>query len=192
MADVTAADAVHTELWKENSMATHTIERPVTRPAADLETLFPGRFLSVTSFKRDGTGAGYRSDGEPGPRPEYGDHYYGGFLLDPDGISAEAVHNDSLREGGAVDHLWIRVADVPASKAFYERIGAAAGFQLQADMPLRAQFMGESGSFSVLAGAPTRNVELGFRTHGDASEHVDPEGNRVVLTNDGSRPVPLT
>lgn len=56
MADVTAADAVHTELWKENSMATHTIERPVTRPAADLETLFPGRFLSVTSFKRDGTG----------------------------------------------------------------------------------------------------------------------------------------
>ena len=37
-------------------MATQTIERPVQRPAADLEALFPDRFLSVTSFKRDGTG----------------------------------------------------------------------------------------------------------------------------------------
>ncbi len=33
-------------------MATQTIERPT----ADLEALFPGRYLSVTSFKRDGTG----------------------------------------------------------------------------------------------------------------------------------------
>ena len=37
-------------------MATQTIERPVRRSAADLETCFPGRYLSVTSFKRDGTG----------------------------------------------------------------------------------------------------------------------------------------
>jgi uncharacterized protein len=37
-------------------MATQTIERPAQRPAADLETLFPGRYISVTSFKRDGTG----------------------------------------------------------------------------------------------------------------------------------------
>jgi PPOX class probable F420-dependent enzyme len=42
-------------------MPTQTIERPVERrpverPVADLEALFPGRFLSVTSFKRDGTG----------------------------------------------------------------------------------------------------------------------------------------
>ena len=37
-------------------MATQTIERPVQRPSVDLETLFPGRYLSVTSFKRDGTG----------------------------------------------------------------------------------------------------------------------------------------
>ena len=37
-------------------MATQTIERPALRPAADLEGLFPGRYLSVTSFKRDGTG----------------------------------------------------------------------------------------------------------------------------------------
>jgi hypothetical protein len=37
-------------------MATQTIERPAQRPAADLGALFPGRYLSVTSFKRDGTG----------------------------------------------------------------------------------------------------------------------------------------
>ena len=37
-------------------MATQTIERPAARTAADLEALFPGRYLSVTSFKRDGTG----------------------------------------------------------------------------------------------------------------------------------------
>jgi uncharacterized protein len=37
-------------------MTTQTIERPVQRPAAELQALFPGRYLSVTSFKRDGTG----------------------------------------------------------------------------------------------------------------------------------------
>lgn len=37
-------------------MPTQTPERPVQRPAAHLEALFPGRYLSVTSFKRDGTG----------------------------------------------------------------------------------------------------------------------------------------
>lgn len=35
-------------------MATQTIESPV-RQSPDLEALFPGRYLSVTSFKRDGT-----------------------------------------------------------------------------------------------------------------------------------------
>jgi uncharacterized protein len=36
-------------------MATQTIQRPPKR-APDLEALLPGRYLSVTSFKRDGTG----------------------------------------------------------------------------------------------------------------------------------------
>ena len=49
-------------------MATQMIERPVKRPAADLEALFPGRFLSLTSFKHDGTGVAtplwFVSDGE--------------------------------------------------------------------------------------------------------------------------------
>jgi uncharacterized protein len=37
-------------------MLPETIERPMRRSAADLQALFPGRFLSVTSFKRDGSG----------------------------------------------------------------------------------------------------------------------------------------
>ena len=49
-----------------NTMATQTIERPVGR--ADLQARFPGRYLSLTSFKRDGTGVAtplwFVSDGE--------------------------------------------------------------------------------------------------------------------------------
>ena len=37
-------------------MPIQTIERPVERPAVDLEALFPGRYLSLTSFRPDGTG----------------------------------------------------------------------------------------------------------------------------------------
>ena len=34
---------------------------------------------------------GGRSDGAPGLRPAYGDHYYAAFVLDPDGHRLEAV-----------------------------------------------------------------------------------------------------
>ena len=37
-------------------MPTQMSERAVDRPATDLDALFHGRYLSVTSFKRDGTG----------------------------------------------------------------------------------------------------------------------------------------
>jgi catechol 2,3-dioxygenase-like lactoylglutathione lyase family enzyme len=156
-------------------------EHPVTR-GLHIGFVAPSR-AHVNEFWRVGTAAGYRDDGEPGPRPEYGDDYYGGFLLDPDGNSAEAVHLDDPREGGAVDHLWIRVADLAASKSFYERLGADAGFNLNADMPQRAQFLGDSGSFSVLLGDRlTENLELAFRsTSGHSSEQRDPDGNRVEL-----------
>jgi PPOX class probable F420-dependent enzyme len=40
---------------KADKAATRTAERLLERPA-DLEARFPGRYLSVTSFKRDGTG----------------------------------------------------------------------------------------------------------------------------------------
>ena len=37
------------------------------------------------------TSAGYASDGEPGPRPQYAPEYYGAFVRDPDGNNVEAV-----------------------------------------------------------------------------------------------------
>jgi catechol 2,3-dioxygenase-like lactoylglutathione lyase family enzyme len=64
-------------------------ERPATH---SVHIGFATRSIEgVDAFWRAGTSAGYVSDGEPGPRPEYGADYYGGFLLDPDGNSAEAV-----------------------------------------------------------------------------------------------------
>jgi predicted lactoylglutathione lyase len=119
----------------------------------------------VDACWRVGTDAGFESDGEAGPRPQYGDDYYGGFLLDPDGNSAEAVHFEDVRRG--VDHLWIRVADVGASKRFYETIAAHARIGLGTDTPERAQFTGESGgSFSVLAGDHlTENLHMAFPGH---------------------------
>jgi hypothetical protein len=96
----------------------------------------------VEEFWRVGIEAGYRDDGAPGPRPEYRDDYYGAFLLDPDGNSAEAVHHGGLRQDGGIDHLWIRVADVEAAKLFYELVAPYAGFSLRNDSPERAQFAG--------------------------------------------------
>ena len=106
--------------------------------------------------------AGYESDGEPGPRPIYSDDYYGGFLLDPDGNSIEAVHFEGSLTG-AVDHLWIRVADVQASKRFYETIAPHARIALGTDTPERASFNGPAGSFSVLSGDHvTENLHMAF------------------------------
>src|SRR5437660_5564286 len=83
----------------------------------------------VDEFWRAGTEAGYPDDGKPGPRPEYRDDYYGAFLIDPDGNSAEAVLHGNLRREGVIDHLWIRVADVEASRRFYETLAPYAGLR---------------------------------------------------------------
>ena len=170
--------------WADFHVAPASDDRPVTR-GLHIGFVAPSR-AHVDEFWRAGVDSGYRDDGQPGPRPQYGDEYYGGFLLDPDGNSAEAVHNDSLREGGAVDHLWIRVADVAASRHYYEALAPYAGFRLQADLPQRAQFLGDTGSFSVVLGDPTKNFEIAFRTAqpGYPGGELDPDGNRVELVPD--------
>ncbi len=48
----------------------------------------------VDAFHAAGVAAGYRSNGEPGERPQYHPGYYGAFLLDPDGNNVEAVFHD--------------------------------------------------------------------------------------------------
>ena len=56
-----------------------------------------------------------RTTGSPARGPRYTPEYFGGFLRDPDGNSVEAVFVDEPRTEGAIDHLWIRVADVAAA-----------------------------------------------------------------------------
>jgi catechol 2,3-dioxygenase-like lactoylglutathione lyase family enzyme len=163
--EVTSDDRAWIE-WDDFSLAQARDDRPVTR-GVHIGFVAPSR-AHVDAFWRAGTEAGYRDDGAPGPRPEYGSDYYGGFLLDPDGNSAEAVHHGDLRTGGVIDHLWIRVADVAASKRFYATIAPHAGLRAGSDAPDRAQFRGSSGSFSLVAGTtPSEHVHLAFPASDD-------------------------
>jgi catechol 2,3-dioxygenase-like lactoylglutathione lyase family enzyme len=151
----------HFAVWNDFALGAADAERPPTRR---LHAGFAaGSREIVDEFWRVGTEAGYRDDGAPGLRPQYTESYYGGFLLDPDGNSVEAVHYDYVRDRG-IDHLWIRVADVAKAKPFYELVASYAGFSLRRDTPERVRFAGEdrSGSFSLVRGAPTENVHLAF------------------------------
>jgi catechol 2,3-dioxygenase-like lactoylglutathione lyase family enzyme len=118
----------------------------------------------IAAFWEAGRKAGYADDGAPGPRRTYGENYYGAFLLDPDGNSAEAMNNAEARTDGQVDHLWIRVADVAAARDQHRPAAEAAGFALNHDAADRVQFKSPRGSFSFVQGEPTRHVDLGFLT----------------------------
>src|SRR5438094_913380 len=107
---------------------------------------------AVDAFWQAGIDAGYRDDGAPGRRTVYEPDYYGGFLLDPDGNSVEAVHTerDEPVPDGRVDHLWIRVRDLATSKRFYATIAPHAGLRMGVDEPDRVQVAGENFSFSLI------------------------------------------
>jgi catechol 2,3-dioxygenase-like lactoylglutathione lyase family enzyme len=155
--------------WNDFSLAEATADKHVTR-RLHVGFAAPSR-EHVDRFWQAGVDAGYRDDGAPGLRPQYTDDYYGAFLLDPEGNSAEALHYGFVREQPAIDHLWIRVSDVAASKSFYELVAEHAGFELRRDTPERVRFAGEDrgGSFSLVAGTPTENVHLAFPVAEDAA-----------------------
>ncbi|HEX4930259.1 MAG TPA: VOC family protein [Gaiellaceae bacterium] len=160
----------HFAEWGDFSIAQADGEHPPTK-RLHIGFVAPSRAY-VDEFWRVGTEAGYEDDGAPGPRPEYSDDYYGAFLIDPDGNSAEAVHHTSMREGGNIDHLWIRVSDLDASTQFYEKVSPAAGFRVGRETGDRTMFACVSGSFSVLAGEePTEHLHLAFPATDD--ETVD-------------------
>ena len=151
--------------WRDFSLTGADQENPPTR-RLHIGFVAPSR-EQVALFWRAGTEAGYASDGAPGPRPQYRDDYYGAFLLDPDGNSAEAVHHGRLRRGGIIDHLWIRVADLDAATRFYETIAPHAGLTLANRTPDRVTFAGATGSFSLIPGGPTENLHVAFPTTDD-------------------------
>jgi catechol 2,3-dioxygenase-like lactoylglutathione lyase family enzyme len=153
--------------WEDFSLGQTTPGHPVTR-GLHIAFVAPSR-AHVDAFWDAGTAAGAPDDGPPGPRPQYRDDYYGAFLRDHDGNSAEAVHHGALRRGpGYVDHLWIRVRDVAAARSFYEQVAPHAGFAIGTDTPERVLFRGSSGSFSVVAGPPTEHVHVAFGVDDDA------------------------
>ena len=153
--------------WGDFSLAAASEEKPVTR-RLHVAFFAPSR-EQVDEFWRVGTEAGYRDDGAPGPRPQYSEDYYGSFLLDPDGNSAEAVHHGAARQAGWIDHVWMRVADVEAAKRFYELVAPHGGFRLKSDRPDRAHFAAENGSFSLVPGKPTEHAHLAFPTDDNAT-----------------------
>jgi len=160
----------HFTEWGDFSLAQATADEPVTR-RLHVAFFAPTR-AHVDEFWRTGTTAGYRDDGAPGPRPQYSAGYYGGFLLDPDGNSAEAVHNDRRRRPGAIDHVWLRVADLDAARRFYELVGPFAGVTRgwTHDGPPRVGFASEDDSFSIVDdGAPTEHVHIAFAAPDDAT-----------------------
>lgn len=74
------------DLWigqgAANGPPVHVAFRVATRAAVD-------------AFHRAALAAGGRDNGAPGPRPQYHPHYYGAFVLDPDGNNIEAVCHEA-------------------------------------------------------------------------------------------------
>ncbi len=164
------ADAALVE-WEDWDIGPTDREHPVTR-GLHIGFRAPDR-ERVDAFWRVGVDTGYPDDGAPGPRTQYGPTYYGGFLLDPDGNSVEAVHYDRERAvpDGQVDHLWIRVRDIRASRRFYTTIAPHAGLRIDVDEAHRVQMVGQDFSFSLIDDErpPTEHVHLAFPAQDDAT-----------------------
>jgi catechol 2,3-dioxygenase-like lactoylglutathione lyase family enzyme len=119
----------------------------------------------VDDFWQSLTGQGFRDDGAPGLREKYRRGYYGAFVLDPDDNSIEAVHKEGLETNACVDHVWLRVRDVAASRAFYDSVGAVLGFELSSESATHASFRGDRGWFTVTSPDETWSVSRTLSEH---------------------------
>lgn len=149
--------------WGDFSIAPVVEDHPLTRHL-HVGLAAPSR-EEVDAFWRRGVEAGYRSDGEPGLRPQYSSEYYGGFLLDPDGNSVESLHSSRTESGPPIDHVWLGVADVEASRRFYETIAPVLGLKVEdARWPGHVVVAGERRHLMLVADGrpPTENLHLAF------------------------------
>ncbi len=135
----------------------------------------------VDAFWRALTEAGYHDDGAPGER-DYHRGYYGGFVLDPDGNSAEAVHHarPPRADGCVIDHVWIRVRDVGAARRFYDAVALLVQIEPTYAEGGLVGFRGQGPSFFYLVQSdePTEHVHLAFAVEDNAA--VD-EFHRIAL-----------
>jgi len=150
--------------WRDFSIAQAADEHPVTQ---HLHVGFAAQSEeAVDAFWWRGVEAGYRDDGRPGLRPQYSPDYYGGFLLDPDGNSVEAVHRSPRTETGPqIDHLWIGVSDLEASRRFYGTVAPVLGLQVEdARWPGHVVVAGNRRHLMLVADGrpPTENLHLAF------------------------------
>ena len=167
--------------WEEFGIAAADGGHPVAR---HLHVAFAVESRQdVDAFWRRGIDAGYVSDGEPGLRPQYADDYYGGFLLDPDGNSVEAVHRSPRTESGPrIDHLWLGVADLAASRSFYETVAPVLGLRVvDALLPRLVAVAGDQRHFMLVADGrpPAEHVHLAFPV---ADDEAVAEFHRVATT----------
>jgi len=165
LGDPTSEDQSFTE-WREFGIARASADKPPTRR---LHVAFRAHDRAeVDRWWERMTAAGYRSDGEPGERPQYSESYYGAFVLDPDGNSTESVHHDtSDPERALIDHLWLRTASTADAKRFYETIAPTVGISLDHAKPDFVHFRDGIGSFSFVTGdEPTEHVHLAFGVDG--------------------------
>jgi catechol 2,3-dioxygenase-like lactoylglutathione lyase family enzyme len=160
----------HFEEWQDFGIAATDAEHPVTR---HLHVAFAARSEEeVDAFWRRGVEAGYTSDGEPGPRPQYSPDYYGGFLLDPDGNSVEAVHSARTETGAPIDHLWLGVADLDASRRFYETVAPVLGLAVEGGRWPGLVAVARNRRHLMLVAddrPPTEHLHLAFPVEDDAA-----------------------
>lgn len=158
---------------------------PAGKPTRHLHVAFIAMSRDeVDAFWRRGVDAGYESDGEPGPRPQYDTDYYGAFLLDPDGNSVESVYHGRVRSGeGIIDHLWIGVRELAAARRFWETVAGPLGLRFTTEVPERFHLAARGRSFGIVADGrpPSENVHLAFPVPRDepAFTTADPDGNTI-------------
>jgi catechol 2,3-dioxygenase-like lactoylglutathione lyase family enzyme len=147
--------------WDDFTLTAANADRPVTR-RLHVAFVAPTR-EQVDAFWQAGIDAGYEDDGPPGLR-DYTPDYYAAFLRDPDGNGIEAVHRDGRRRHGVVDHIRIRVADLPSAATFYRTLAEVAGLPILHDGPDLLMLAGgrDGGVFSLVPGLPTEHLHVAF------------------------------
>ena len=70
--------------------------RPPRNTGVHVAFTAPDR-ATVDAFYEAAIAAGGKDNGAPGVREQYHPHYYGAFVLDPDGNNIEAVCHQSVR-----------------------------------------------------------------------------------------------
>ena len=156
--------------WQDFGFSPADAEHPVTTGVH--VGLLAANAEAIAAFWQTGLANGLADDGPPGPRSHYGDGYVGGFLRDLDGNSIEACRHPSSVDGRLVDHVWLRVGDVAASRAFYAAVAEWTGFAPVVERPDYARFRGPGASFSVVAGEPvSAGLHMAFPADTDDAVH---------------------